>query len=282
MNVRRTLKARVPKEPGATKIRRIATGVVKRMIETKEVSDRYEDEDQGQIWNWAYGDVLPTGGTAQIYSCIPTLSEGDTEYTRTGVKVQPTAAYADLELSLNGTYPDITQGGSLTDCAWDITAHVWYGYIRKYKKIGDVEANAPQVLNSMFEDGAGGEHRFRGNLSDLLDPLNTEVVQMKHKSVRLYKAFGRNNTATLAGGQGSFFPETVAARMRLTFKPPKTLLYEENGDVPENFAPVCVIGYTHNDTTQASNQVQGANPPSIANSPAVAFLLKRTLKYKDA
>lgn len=270
----------VSKSVGKTKmtnkrIAKIAKKVVNRAIETKYTAQPVS-RDPIQI----YGDVLPAGGLAQIYDVLPDVTEGDAEFQRTGIKINPTRHTVDVDLRFNQQVADVTGTGGVAACAWDITAHVWYGYVKRYRNGIDVLTQAAVLLPQMFEDGVGNTTRWRGDpWADFLK-LNNEVFQMKHKAVRMYRPLGTQNEATLGGGLTTYFPQHIRQRMRLSFKPPKTLLYNESSNLPENYAPVVVVAYMHNDFTQAANTTTG--PASALNRPALQVQFYNHLWYKDA
>lgn len=253
----------------------IAQQAVKRAIETKYVA---QPVSEGPIQ--LYGDVLPAGGLPQLYDVLPDLGQGVEEFQRMGVKVNPTRHVVDVDLRFNEFAQDISRTGTAADCAWDITAHVFYGYVKRYKNGIDVLNNAAAVINSMFEDGQGGVTRWKGDPLADFPVLNSEVMTMKHKAVRMYRPLGTQNNATLAGGLTTYYPQLIRQKLRLTFKPPKTLLFSETANLPENYAPIIVIGYLHNDYSQAANTTSGA--PSVLNVPALQVSFFNHLWFKDA
>lgn len=255
---------------------KIAKSVMKRQIETKYVAEEVFPEGPVQIW----AATSPLGGTPQLFDVCPAVQEGTGEYQRNGVKINPTSHVVDVELAFNRLRQDITGGDSLDTCSWDITAHVWYGYAKRYRNTVDVINNAPALLGQMLEDGQGNTFSWDGSPAVDFNKINSEVFQLKHKSVRLYRPFGQQNRATLGGGSTTFFPQKISARMRLAFKPPKTLQYDELQGVPQNYAPIMIVAYRHNDYTQGANIA--ADAPNVLNKPALMLDAKAHMYFKDA
>lgn len=272
----------------AKAVAKIAKNVIRRTIETKYVSqDMTPSEEPVQL----YGDVYPQGvpgpppgpnGAVQLFPVLPAVNEGTSEWERTGVKIQPTKLEVDLNLFFN-TLSTAIGGGNVDSCSWDITAHVFYGYAKRFKNENDVLANQVAIVNNMLEDGQGNVLRWLGGPVDSQFKINKEYVNLKHKKVRMYRPFGAQNQATLAGGLTTYYPQKIHASMKLSFTPPKSLLYNETDTLPQNYAPFIIIGYCHNDNTQASNQFNASGPPAlIAQCPALCAVIRSHMWYKDA
>lgn len=256
-------------KPTKKAVAKIAKSVVKRAQEVKYVGQLYDAEPIE-----LYGSTVPTGATqAQVFEVMPDLSEGTSEYERVGVKVMPTRHNVDLDLRFNTRMAAI----NVDRMAWDINVHIWYGYIKRYKYAPDVLANSFNIANNLLEDGQGNTFPWNGAPYQGLLTLNKEVNTLKHKVVRMYRPLGAQNTAD--GVQQTYFPQTIHQKVRLAFKPPKALLYNETNNVPENYAPVVIIGYEHNDASQASNAVGGVG---VLGIPALQLMIKQHLWFRDA
>lgn len=283
--LRRRVKARVPVEktlrPTARKaVAKIAKRVMRKNIETKYVSDLI-GQPEGVPYE-VYGSVIPTAGPVQLYTACPALTVGDNAYQRTGQQVNPVRHTCTLDVEFNNLRQDISGAGGLDACAWDITCHIWYGYVRRYKSQADVQSSAANIVNTMFEDGDGTNSAFTGAPHDALKKINADTILVKRKSFRMWRPFGAQNQATLTGGLTTYFPQTIKKRVKLVYKPPKTLRYDEAAIDPENYAPFFIIGYEHNDATQASNNATPAAPPSILTKPALQFVGLQEMWFKDA
>ena len=266
------------------KTRKAVTAIAKRVvdgaIETNYASDTLTT---GGEPTFIYGDVKPVGAPPQLFDCLPAVSQGDESFQRDGLKISPTKHVVDVDLWFNNAIQDISGTGSVGNCAWDIRAHVWYGYVKKYKNSEDVVANAAALLDQLLDDGQGNYVPMDGTPFVDAQKVNTEVFQLKHKVVRMQRSFGDQNQATLGGGLTTYFPQTIHKRLRLSFKPPKTLLYGEEADLyPQNYAPVIIVGYQHNDFTNASSTVYVPGTPTIDNIPALYLQTRNHLWFKDA
>lgn len=274
----------VPAPPART--RAAISNAVKRTFD-RRVETRYVAFTPQTSPFMIYGSTYPSGAGAipQLYPVLPAIPQGDGDNQRQGVKVSPVSHKVDLTLTFNNLAQDVSQTGGLDACAWDITAHVWYGYARRYKSVEDISVvgNQNYVLQNMFDVGNGTSTWWDGRPYDDQLRINKDVVVVKHKKVRMFRPFGTQNQATLGGALTTYFPQKIAAQMRLSFKPPATLKYAEGEDTPENYAPFIVIGYQHNANTQASDEVrQEGQPITIANSPALIATFRSHLWYKDA
>lgn len=230
-----------------------------------------------------YGDVAPAGVATQLFGAMPTVAIGDNAFQRDGQKIQVTKHTVEMDFTFNNLIRDITNTGGLDACSWDLTVHVWYGYVKRYKSQNDVLQNTSAIVNEMYELGNGNSSRFTGAPYDIMRKINTDVLTVKRKSFRMFRPLGSQNQATLGGGLTTYFPQLTKKRITLSFKPPKTLLYDEAYSVPENYAPIIIVGYEHNDPTQASNQL-GPNPvpANILEAPALLVQGLKKIWYKDS
>lgn len=262
------------------KTRTAVTAIAKRVAnlgrETKYVADTIFSQPVP-----IYGDTVPTGTVQpQIYECLPDLSEGVAEYERDGVKIQPVKVVSELDLRFNNKTNDLSSASPLDTAAWDIDVHIWYGYVRRYKSYSDIIANASNILSNHLENGLGSTLRWGGGPYDHFNRVNKEWFNLKHKVVRMYRPLGQQNVATLAGGLTTYFPQDIHKVVRMSFKPPKTLLYNETNVVPENYAPVCIIGYQHRNGTQAANST--SDTTTLLGKPALMMNIKNHMYFKDA
>lgn len=288
---RKRLGAFVRKAKRAAKLSKPVVRAVNRLInrkfETKYVAQYMTNEDATP--ELIYGDVWPQGtgggpnGNPQVWTVLPDVNEGTqtTEYTREGVKISPTRLTADLDLKFN-TQPALASG-NVDQASWDITAHVWWGYCRRYKNNDDINANKVNIVENMFEVGNGTTVRWLGTPTMDQFHQNKEFLTLKHRAVRMYRPLGSQNTATLAGGATTYYPQIINKTMKLSFKVPKVLKYNENQSVPENYAPFVIIGYRHNDNSQAANTYVVSPPYANASQvPALQAVVRSHLYFKDA
>lgn len=228
-----------------------------------------------------YGDTLPGGGGPQVYTCVPDVSQGDESLMRDGNRLNPRRHTTQLQFTFNDD-PQITGGVPASQAGWDITVHVWYGFAKRYKNIADVTANATAILAEMLDVGNGSQSRFTGLMSDELFEVNKEFLSLRRKSVRLFKNAGRDNVLDITAPSLST-PQVLGARMSLNWKVPKSFSYkDESAVIPENYAPFIIVGYVHNDGTQASDQVNTGPTSNILQVSAVKMWKTDKLWFKDA
>lgn len=274
-------------KPAAKAVAKIAQRVLNRNLETKYTA-QYILASEGAPVD-IYGDIWPQGtgggpnGNPQVWACMPDVNEGTqtTEYTREGVKIRPVSLTTDLDLKFN-TKASLASG-NIDQASWDITAFVWYGYCRRYKNTDDINANKVAIVENHLEVGDGTTTRWLG--SPQMDQFhqNKEFLNVKLKKVRMYRPLGSQNTATLAGGITTYYPQVINKTIKLKFKTPKTLLFNENGDQPENYAPFVMIAYRHNDGSQAANTYVPSLPYANASQvPALQAVARSHLYFKDA
>jgi len=134
----------------------------------------------------------------------------------------------------------------------------------------------------MLEDGQGNQQRWQGTLANEMLRVNPEYATLKHKSFRMFKNAGQMNNLVTTVGTAQTTPLHDGTRITLKWNPPKTLSYADEAEtLPENYAPVMIIGYCHNDYSQAAN-AQNATPATILNTPAVMFKRVDKLWFKDS
>jgi hypothetical protein len=246
-----------------------------RMVETKHAY-----QTLFTTWQPQYGHTLPAGGQPQIYNALFDINQGDTAGERQGNIIRPTRLYNDLLISLNDKTTDVGGSNSLMYDSWDITVHVWYGVSRRFRGTMDVLGQGPTMLGQMFDNqfSPGTLTAFTGKFTDSLNPVNTEAFVLKHKQVRLTKGPGIYNTADGVSSSG-YTPNTSTAKLRLSWKCPKQLHFNDLEGMPQDYAPFFVIGYHHNDTSQAANSVTGTGP---LTKPALLIQASQHIFFKDA
>lgn len=280
-NAKKVAKTLAPRTRKA--VASIAKSVLNRKLETNYVAEDYSSEPIN-----IFGDTTPVvasggGYTAQpqLFGTLPGIVVGPGSAERKGDKVSPIRHVADLTLWFNNQVQDTSHAGPLDQCAWDITAHIWYGTCKRYKRQSDVLTNRQDLLDNLLEDGGGGTVRFAGGAADHEFPVNTEIFNLKHKTVRMFRPYGNQNIGDLAGAQTTYFPQVIRKTMRLSFKPPKVLKFADDGaGEPEDYAPFVIVAYQHNDYSQAANG-KGATE-SYLWKPAIQMMLRNHIWYKDA
>jgi len=275
---RPTKKALAPKTRKA--VAQIARDAVKRIAET-----RYVQQVPAQYQS-IYGSVLPavnTGGSTappQLFDCLPDTLQGSEDFNREGNIIQPVKHTTDVRCVFSSV-PIDSSGTTADKAGWDITVHCWYGYVKRYKGITDVIANATPILGNMFVNGLGTTTYFTGSSMDEFLELNKDYVSFKHKKVRMFKNGGAANVLD-AVQPVQQMPTNEVARFHLNWKVPKAIHYGSDGaTLPEDYAPVIVLGYNHNDYSVASSQTYTTGAPTIGNVPAIMFRKTDKLWFKD-
>lgn len=260
----------------------IAKRIVSRSHETKYIS-----REVPSLTN-IYGDTLPSGAGAvpQLFTALPQLGEGSTSYERDGLKVTPVKHRTELLFGFNQRSLLIPPGGAnpvpIAQAGWDVTVHIWYGYIKRFKNVTDVLDDAPTILNNMFDGIETIRQRFTGTVIDTNLELNKEFVGMKHKKIRLYKNAGLANVGDATSPSLST-PMSEAKKVVLAWSPPASMLFNTEGDLfPENYAPFYVVGYHHNDFTLASSIVNDGATSNLLKIPALQMWATDKLWFKDA
>lgn len=260
----------------------IAKRVMNRKIETKYASSNTPE----YAYQAVYGSTYPQGGIPQIFGCLPQVPVGaeESSYTRSGNKINPTRHVTDLRFVFNDD-AILDAGGAkpASQAGWDITVHVWYGFAKRYKQLNDaVIVNGADLLEEHLQDGHGAKYQWGGLLSDETKDINKEVFMLKHKTLRMYKNAGLANAGDVTAPSLST-PMSEARRLRLSWKAPKVLSYaDEEHILPENYAPFIIVGYCHNDATQASYKANAGVTADLDYIPAVKMLKIDKLYYKDA
>lgn len=272
----------VPKRASKA-IAKIANRVVRRNLETKQMGT-----NPAYNYTGLYGSTLPVGGVPQLFTCVPQIQQGDTAETRSGNKISPTSHFTDIRFTFNpdavlqytppggtlGTYP-ISQAG------WDITVHIWYGYIKRFNRVDWVVQNQTTILQEFFQNSEGDAVSFSGLSTDELLKVDKDQLVMKHKSFRMYKNAGLANVGDTVSPSLTT-PMVVSKQVRLSWKAPKTLTYAtDDALIPENYAPFFIVGYVHNDATDASDTANTGATADLTRIPAIQMCQVDHLFYKD-
>jgi len=246
---------------------------------------------------------LGPGGTAwQI--ALPAQVQGLTDIARIGDKIEPTSHQVKMTVRLAPGYVAASEespslSASFVDTAQqvplDVTAYIFYGYVKSLKTYQGTGAAAPTNVNGAVSVTAQNEAtRAYNNLlenGDLTfstfngDPIRAQLplssyVNMKVKKIHLRQGGGWINTASGLVGQNTPVTNTAAdntlsKQVTLKFKPPAKLHYKTSTDIyPENYAPVFAVGYIYNDAL-GFTAIPGANPG------AVEYIAQAQMWFKD-
>lgn len=251
----------------------------------------------GTAWNIALPAICQAG------SEIGGVEVAASDVTRIGTRIEPVSHQVKMTIRLAPGYvstsePSPSSLDAYTDIAQqvplDVTAYIFYGYIKSLKTYQGTGAAAPTLVNGAVCVTAQNEAtRAYNNLldnGDLTfrsfngDPILAQLplssyVNMKVKKVHLRQGGGWINTAVGLSGQpaqtNTAADNTLSKQLTLKFKPPSKLNYVQSGDVyPDNYAPVFAVGYIYNDA-MGFISVPGANPP------AIEYVAQSQIYYKD-
>lgn len=235
----------MPRARGRPTLASLVAKVMKGQSETKYVSNAYEDSTTPFAINWSAPINLSTVNT--YHPALPALGQGVGDYQRVGNKVMPTKLYTDLTVGYQAT--DISCN--------EVIVTIYYGTTKAGKTW---QASTPiQSAGDLLDNGDGTTSSFSGIKSDLLYPINKAMNNARQITFRLGKSEGLLNPsgALLQGGYatsngGSF------KKLRLNFKPPKSLVYDQTAYVwPSNYAPWYAISFTRVDDIQTSSIDEG-------------------------
>lgn len=218
--------------------------VMRREEETKYVANQYDSALTALANTWN-----PTGSLAAAtdwYPALPSLGEGTGDYQRIGSKIKPVKATVSMKI---GFASDISGAHSLY-CV------IYYGTTKAIKSynVSVPPGSAQQILDV----GDGTNTTWNGDRFRLNYPVDRKLFNLKRIVFRLTKTDGIQNvdtiTPTPVGGNYSTANGLQCKNITLTFRPPKTLSYNDNTDTwPSNYAPIYGIGFCHADGSALTN-----------------------------
>lgn len=217
-------------------LRRAIQSVVKRNQETKYVANSLD------IGGVALGAIWPVKPNMNLFTdikpAIPSLTEGAGDYQRIGSKIQPTSLAVSLKMTFNAN--DLS--------ANELMAVVYYGTDRANRTFQG--GNSPIQSTAILNNGDGTNKSWTGLLNDLNFPTDKTLFNIKRKVFRLSKTGGNMNSDIGGQNNGAFSTSNGLSEVStlLKFRPPKTLLYNNDTDTyPSNYAPFFYVGFCHAD-----------------------------------
>lgn len=214
-------------------------------------------------------------GASQFGNPLAQLTQGDTDYQRTGSQIVPRQVKCALDVRISaGTDPSNSRVYPV-----DVTVVGYYGYCKKYSTYSDVNANSASLASDLLRlggvNGAGAETQsFNGIVADSHLVINTDIWHLKKFTFRLYKAGGYLNGTPGNGTQNA--PNKNLHSIMLDYSsmcPSKGLVYDKSTDtLPVNWAPVYTMGYYYNDSTPADVS---------ANTGILEYKSNKFLTFKD-
>lgn len=238
--------------------------------ETKFVSNYAADTTPNAFTS--FNSVIQ--GANQFGNPLATLTQGDTDYNRTGSVISPRQVKCALDVRISaGTDPSNSRVYPV-----DLTVVGYYGYCKKYSTYSDVAANSAALAADLLRlggvNGAGAETQsFNGIVADSHLLINTDVWHLKKFTFRLYKAGGYLNGTPGNGTQNAPNKNLHSLMLDYSSMCPQKLQYDKSSDtLPVNWAPVFTMGYYYNDSTP---------PDSGAGTGIVEYKQNKFLTFKD-
>jgi hypothetical protein len=228
--------------------------------ETKYRALSLRRPDGGNILSNFTGFTSGITGTSEIYSLLPTLSEGAGSFQRNGVIVFP----KKLRVTLN----ICSTQNNLKNADYMV-----YAFFLHSVAVKDLANYTAIPITSLLEDGAGGHTQFDGTSLTSLYKVNNE----SYRVIRVIKKRIMFNVPQVTSGiVGSVDqdPSQDHHAVTLDVPLPKKFVYAtETSSYPNNFAPFMVLGFI-------DNTWNGDNAPGITESVQVQG--RSELWYKDA
>jgi len=205
---------------------------------------------------------------------LPAQVQGVTDINRIGDRIEPVSHKLRMTVRFAEKYQAEGNPSIAMDTPLDVTAYIFYGYIKSLKTYQGATAQfdnsiivqgsseATRAMNNLLDDGDTSFRTFTGDPIDAMLPLS-QYVNMKVKKVHLRRAAGYVNTNAGNGGAAAngAADNTLSKSFTLSYKPPAKLIYKTSTDIyPENYAPVFAVAYIFNDATASRNQAAPVPP----------------------
>jgi len=216
-------------------------------VETKYVSESLYQMTGGATPGAFISFSSAITGTSEIYSAIPRITQGLDDNNRIGNQICPRSVTVKLDIC-TATFGD--------NASRDRTVHV---FLLTAKSVKSLDNYTAIPITQLLNKGDGTNGPFDGTQFTAQYPVNrSEFTVLKHKTMRMVKAFGITNGIAgidVANTDNVITPSHQYAQISLKVKCPKTFKYDRASQrLPTNYAPFIVIGFTHNnDNTVAPN-----------------------------
>jgi len=247
-------KARVSK-PLKTAINRLISG----QMETKYRAESLRVPGGSTLTAFT-GFSSAITGTGEIYSLLPTLSEGAGSFQRNGVVVFPKKLRVHLNI--------VSTQNNLKNADYMV-----YAFFLQSVSVKALANYTAIPITQLMEDGAGSYTSFDGTSQTSLYKINNESFRV----IRVIKKRIMFNVPQVTSGiVGSVDqdPSQDHHDVSLDIPLPKKLVYAtQTSSYPDNFAPFMVLGFI-------DNTWNGDNAPGITESVQVQG--RSELWYKDA
>jgi len=239
------------------------TTIVKRQQETKYVSDALFNNSSSptQLVNFT-GFNGPINSTAEMYACIPRLTQGTGDHQRIGNQIRPTSLRVKGIVSLQ---TNSTESVHASVDIYFVTSKVIKSELR-YNSV---------LIQKLLNLGDGNNTDYDGTTLKAEMPINTsEFTLLKHKRIILKKTADSPNSYADASRPAISTTEPHSRHFDIKIPMPKTLTYQTDANTtPSTYYPFMVLGWNYGDNN-------GGSSPQLAgmvNVQAQSFLY-----YKDA
>lgn len=163
----------------------------------------------------------PAVTSTSCYGLLPTISTGTTDNARIGNRINPRGLLINLVVhpSDDATIP---AGTTFMPRIMIVSQRSTSGY-------------QPSVVPDVGRllDFGGGEHSFAGTLNDYTCPINTDSYTV-HKDIKTMVCVGNGDANP---NQARVFKFWIPC--------PKTLVYDDAQQYPQNFAPQLILGWAN-------------------------------------
>lgn len=239
---------RTSRKAGKT-ISRPVKAFVKRAInanaETKYVAQQPYNNSSGIMNKTNFSAAIT--GTPECYALIPPVIQGEGDHNRIGNSIKP------ISLHVKGM---VTATANQLDSIY-IDVDIW---CLTSKTLKSQYQEGSLDMNSLLNAGNGLNASYDGSFYNSMMPINTSLFTvLKHKRIRLTKAYGNANTAICGGTQETavYSQEKLSSLFNFKIPMPAKLRYDLDAQtVPANYYPFMVIGYntpTNCDASGAGN-----------------------------
>jgi len=234
-------------------IKTVAKSTALKLLETKYVTER----NNGVSFNSAID-----GGFAEMYSLIPSCTQGVGTYQRVEDSVQPIRIRTNWHIAL-GPVARSTNIRCVLYCLQQKTI----------KYFPDLQVKYPTTGPDMLKTGTTALTQVYGGrvVDENLLVNNDEFTLLKKFTFNLIANVGVPNGDTVAGNAPNAIPSFK--NLSYTYKLKSNLKYTPGGltDRPNGHAPFWVFGYSHTD---------GTGPDVLNRDVLISYMTSMT--YKDA
>lgn len=235
---------------------------INRNVETKYVAQQPFNSQSGllNVTNFTAGIT----GNNECYALIPPVVQGDGDHNRVGNSIKPVSLHVKGFVSITGN--------NLSSVFIDVD--IW---CLTSKTLKSQFQEGSLDMNSLLNVGNGLNASYDGSFYNSVMPINTSLFTvLKHRRIRLMKAYGNGNTAICGGTDETavYSQERMSALFNFKIPMPAKLKYDLDAQtVPSNYYPFMVIGY---------NSPSNCDASGIGNTYRIVATAQSQFYFKDA